>query len=143
MCLEFGYLLGVAVATSPKKIGKLPPLSAFPWNPTESLLSENINLHFEFTVNTCVIYKSMSSMKSSGLRHQDNKLLHYLISHTNVMSWLSSTDTLQNADLFTEMGSGVFVTIRPTSDRHPRGVLVEDPDLSTVDSRSDTSGMTD
>ena len=82
-------------------------------------------------------------MKSSGLRHQDNKLLHYLISHTNVMSWLSSTDTLQNADLFTEMGAGVFVTIRPTSDRHPRGVLVEDPNLSTVDSRSDTSGMTD
>jgi hypothetical protein len=59
-----------------------------------------------------------------------------------VTSWLSLTDTFQNGDSFTEMRVGVFVTIFPTNDRHPRGGLVEDPDLSTVDSRSDTSGMT-
>ena len=57
-------------------------------------------------------------------------------------SWPSLTDTSQNSDLFTEMGVGVFVNIRPTSDRHPRGGLVEDPDLSTVDSRQENSGMT-
>ena len=65
-------------------------------------------------------------MKSGSLRHP----------------WLSLTDTLQNSDLFTEMGAGVFVTICPTNDRHPRGGLVEDPDLSTVDSRQENSGMT-
>ena len=57
-------------------------------------------------------------------------------------SWLSLTDTFQNGHLFTEMGAGVLVTIRPTNYRHPRGVLVEDPDLSTVDSRQENSGMT-
>jgi len=40
------------------------------------------------------------------------------------------------------MGIGVFGTIFPTSNRHPRGVLVEDPDLSEIDSRQDNSGMT-
>ena len=73
-------LSGVAVATSPK--GTLPPAS--PWNPTESLLSENMNYHFEFTVNTC----RYSSMKSGSLRHP----------------WLSLTDTFQNSYSFTEMG---------------------------------------
>ena len=80
---------------------------------------------------------------TGSARHQNNMLLHCLISHIHVTSWLSLTDTLQNGDLFTEMRVGVSVTILPTNDRHPRGGLVEDPDLSTVDSRSDTSGMTD
>ena len=57
-------------------------------------------------------------------------------------SWPSLTDTLQNGDLFTEMRVGVLVTIFPTNDRHPRGGLVENPDLSTVDSRQENSGMT-
>ena len=85
----------------------------------------------------------LSSLMNGSARHQNNMLLHCLISHTDVTSWLSLTDTFQNGHLFTEMGAGVLVTIRPTNYRHPRGVLVEDPDLSTVDSRSDTSGMTD
>jgi hypothetical protein len=98
--VEFTFLSGVAVATAPKKRRKLPPLSAFPWNPTESLLSDNINRYFEFTVNTCVIYKSMSSIKSGSLRHP----------------WLSLTDTLQNGDSFTEMGIGVFGKIKETNE---------------------------
>jgi len=82
--LELVVLPGVAVATAPK--GRLPPAS--PWNPTEPQLSENMNSHFEFTVNTC----RYSSMKSGSLRHP----------------WLSLTDTLQNGDSFTEMGNGSF-----------------------------------
>jgi hypothetical protein len=84
----------------------------------------------------------LSSLMNGSARHQNNMLLHCLISHIHVTSWPSLTDTLQNGDLFTEMRVGVSVTIFPTNDRHPRGGLVEDPDLSTVDSRQENSGMT-
>jgi len=40
------------------------------------------------------------------------------------------------------MGVRVFEIILPPINRHPRGVLIEDPDLSEVDSRPDISGMT-
>jgi hypothetical protein len=36
----------------------------------------------------------------------------------------------------------VFVTICPTNDRHPRGGLAVDQELSRVDSRQESSGMT-
>lgn len=66
------------------------------------------------------------SIKRSSLRHP----------------WLSLTDTIQNGDSFTEMGVRVFGTTFTTSNRHPRGVLIEDPDLSEIDSRRDNSRMT-
>jgi len=47
-------------------------------------------------------------MKSGSLRHQDNMLLHCLISYIHVTSWLSLTDTFQNGNSFTEMGKGSF-----------------------------------
>ena len=41
-----------------------------------------------------------------------------------------------------EMGIGVFDAVKEINSCHPRGDLIEDPTLNTLDSRSETSGMT-
>ena len=82
--MEFESLFGDGVPTTPRGALHAAFINLGLWTLHGALLSENINHYFELTVNTC----RYSSMKSGSLRHP----------------WLSLTDTLQNGDLFTEMG---------------------------------------
>ncbi len=52
------------------------------------------------------------------------------------------TNFLLVYEFIAEMVIGVFGAAIFSNHCHPRGDLIEDPDLSNVDSRSDTSGMT-